>query len=221
MKRRRPRSIPRAAVERDGDGCVQYFLGKKLAARVCYHSTGAIDWEMHYDDQGRQHGVERQEFPDGRLMYRSRYRHGLQIAWQEQWGFTGRLVIRKRFVNGTGTDLWAGCSNRAGDASALAEERHFVAGKRHGPERWWNPDGTIYSEAWLVEGVEHGIAREWNDAGRLRRGFPRYFVRGERVTFRAYEQARRKDRTLPDRVEKDDLPRRTPPRLIDELPRKR
>ncbi len=220
MKRRRPRSIPRGAVERDGDGCVDYFVGEKLVARVYYHSTGAIDWETHYDAQGRQHGVERQEFPDGRLMYRARYRHGLQIGWQEQWDATGRLVIRKRFVNGTGADLWWGCCNCAG-AFALAEERYFVAGQRHGPERWWNPDGTVYSEAWYFKGVEHGIAREWNDAGRMRRGFPRYFVKGERVTLRAYEKARRDDPTLPERTEQDSLPARPLPQLIDELPRER
>ena len=36
----------------------------------------------------------------------------------------------------------------------LRHEVLFVLGKRHGPERWWNVDGTLY--------------REWgNDHGRL------------------------------------------------------
>ena len=44
---------------------------------------------------------------------------------------------------------------------------------------------SINSETEWLDGEWHGAKREW-DEGRLLRGFPRFFVRGERVSKRAY-----------------------------------
>src|SRR5262249_53376661 len=78
--RRRPRPLPRAAEERlAADGhMAEYHLSGRLVARVYWHDTGAIEWEVHFDEQGRMHGPEREEHPDGRLKFEARWLHGLQ-----------------------------------------------------------------------------------------------------------------------------------------------
>lgn len=161
-------------------------------------------YELRRDERGRPHGLEREWDEQGRLRYRARYRHGLQIGKQEQWDERGRLVITTCFVGGTGLDLWyCGANNW--------EERHFERGERHGLERMWIGTGRVYREERFAGGLEHGIARAWNDLGRLRRGYPQYFVAGKKVDRRTYERARENDPTLPARTAEDDTPRRTPP----------
>ena len=205
----RPQRVPRAAVARpvreggsqgNAHG-VDYFIGDHLVARVYFHPGSAIDWETHYDDEGRLHGVERQELEDGSPRYRARWVHGRQHGLQRQWNERGRLLVRTRFVNGTGTDLWFDCGR-------LADERQFVRGERHGVERWWRDRKTVWHELNFFRGVRHGPEREWNEHGRLRRGFPRYFVKGSRVSRTAYDRARVVDSALPAIRGADDKPTR-------------
>lgn len=206
-RRRVPKDIPREAVEvplGEGGHGFDYRLGERLVARVYYHPTGAIDWETHYDEVGRLHGVERQQHESGRRRYRARWVHGRQHGLQQQWDEAGELLGETRFVDGTGVDLWFACGG-------LAEQREYVGGKRHGVERWWSGPREVWRECRWRAGREHGIEREWNDHGRLRRGFPRYWVDGERVTRRRYARARASDPTLPAIDPRDDRPRRTPP----------
>ena len=54
----------------------------------------------------------------------------------------------------------------------------------------------------------HGIEREWNDRGQPRSGFPRFYVRGRRVTRRAYDREQHDDASLPSYRPEDDLPQR-------------
>ena len=81
-----------------GQVCVDYFLGRRRIARVYYEPSGTIAWELHYDDAGRLHGLEREEHESGRLHYRARYRHGLQVGAQEQWDPRGHLIVSTKFV---------------------------------------------------------------------------------------------------------------------------
>jgi antitoxin component YwqK of YwqJK toxin-antitoxin module len=129
---RPPRSIPRGARALPVDGSprgADYFVGDRRIARIYYHPTGAVEWETHYDEQGRLHGLERQQFEDGRTMYRARWAHGLQVGLQQQWDEEGRLLVATRFVRGTGLDLWFDCGR-------LCESREYVHGRRQGAERW-------------------------------------------------------------------------------------
>jgi hypothetical protein len=205
LGKRKPGTVPRAAIARPIPGVhagADYFVGGYLVARVYLHPTGAIDWETHYDDAHRLHGIERQEFEDGRIKYRARWVHGLQHGLQQQWDQRGLLLVHTRFVHGTGTDLWFDCG-------CLKEERHYVHGLRHGVERWWRDRKTVWHEIQLRAGLKHGIEREWNALRRLCRGFPKYFLNDAQVSRRAYERACRADQQLPVPRSVDNL-RRAP-----------
>ena len=56
--------------------------------------------------------------------------------------------------------------------------------------------------------------RQWTALGRLRRGYPQYFVQGERVTKRQYLRACQTDPTLPIRRAQDDQPERPLPASV-------
>lgn len=200
-----PKSIsPRARpqrMDRGDSGGFEYFLKGRVVARVYFHATGAIDWEMHFDETGRMHGLERHEFENGATKYQARWVHGLQHGLQKQWNENGQLLVATRFHRGTGVDLWFDCDR-------LSEERTFVAGRRHGVERWWATAETVWHESYYSEGLKHGIEREWTAKGRLIRGFPRYFLRGEQVTKRQYEKGRLLDPTLLGNRAADNLPNR-------------
>jgi hypothetical protein len=117
----------------------------------------------------------------------------------------GKLIGSYRMKHGTGVDLWywsKGC---------LAEERYYQDGKRHGFERWWGDNKTVWQESHFHMDLEHGIFREWNSEGKLRRGFPQYFIQGRKVTRRKYLSAATSDATLPRFAEKDNSPRRSLP----------
>ena len=147
---------------------------------------------------------ERYGFADGRTKWRARWVHGVQHGLQQQWDEHGNLLTATRFVRGTGLDLWF-------DGGRLSESRQFVDGHLHGPERWWSGARDVWLEIQFWRGQKHGLERQWNNRGRLRRGYPKYFVHDQQVTRRAYEQARRSDATLPALSPREGRPQRTPP----------
>jgi antitoxin component YwqK of YwqJK toxin-antitoxin module len=175
-----------------------------VRAVVHLHANGRAAWAYGLDEEGEWHGLEREWDESGRLFYRARFVHGLQHGWQEQWDEQGRSLVRTRFVRGTGLDLWS-CG------SGCWEERHMVDCLREGYERLWVGRRNVFYEQSFRAGLEHGIERRWNDLGRLARGYPRYFVSGERVPKRAYLAARKSDPSLPvDRRDHDRPGRRWP-----------
>lgn len=171
---------------------VRYFVDARLALVATFERTGRPVHAMTFDAEGRAHGLEREWHPSGRLRYEARYVDGLQHGLQRQWDEQGRLIVRTRLVRGTGLDLYCG-DLRPG---VVSESRELVGGLRHGFERSWT-DGKLTEEKLFVRGVEHGISRRWTLAGKLERGWPRFFVRGQRVTRGAYVRACRSDASLP------------------------
>lgn len=207
--RRIPARIPREAVARPVDGTrsdgADFLVAGRLFARLWWHSNGVPCWELYYDADGRLVGREREYHESGRLRWETRHVAGQQHGLTRQWDERGRLLARTRFVRGTGLDLWY-------DGGRLAEVRELRDGLRHGVEQLWNADGTVWRETHLAAGLEHGIERRWNDRGRLARGYPRYWIRGERVPRRRYLRAQREDATLVPYREADDRPVRRRPR---------
>ena len=148
-----------------------------------------LTWEAFMVD-GREHGIARQ--------------------WEG-----GRLIGWYVLDHGTGVDLW-----RDADGS-LSEERYYKEGRLHGFLRWWfgQDNARIWWEEHFHEGMQHDIERQWNDAGRVKRGYPRYFVRGERVTKRQYLRAAAEDPTLPPFRPADNRPERPlPPEYFETMP---
>lgn len=98
----------------------------------------------------------------------------------------------------------------------LAEVHFMLNGRRHGFEWWLNQDErSVYQERHWSDDEAHGIEREWNGRGRLRPGFPKFYIRGSRVTRQAYERERHHDSSLPPYQVEDNRPQRTFPPVID------
>ena len=161
---------------------------------------------MEYGIKGNLvHGLYRKFDLDGQLCHQTSYHLGKEHGLARQYA-NGKVIGTYRMKHGTGADLWyerEGC---------LSEERYYQDGKRHGFERWWNWDNkTIHQESHFCMDLQHGIVREWNSQGKLRRGFPQYYIQGQKVNRRKYLAAANSDPTLPPFSEKDNLPRRPLP----------
>src|SRR5262249_11547359 len=123
-----------------------------------------------------------------------------------------------RLVHGVGRTLW--CDPQTG----LLVEEHFRPPKKaYGYKRQWNTDErTIWQEYhYLLGRGYHGIWREWNAAGQLLSGFPRFFIRGRRVSKQDYRAACRTRRMLPPyRAEDDTAARPLPPEYLQQRSRR-
>jgi len=140
--------------------------------------------------------------------------NGLEHGTARQWAADGTLVGEYHMDHGTGLDLW--WTEDSEGYWRLSEARYVQRGARHGFEWWVNEDQvTLSSEGHYWGGQPHGILREWNAAGRLRRGFPQYWVQGVKVTKRRYQRAAERDATLPRWRAEDDAPGRRFPAEVE------
>ena len=189
-----------------------FFLDAELVGRRYYFETGELEDETPFRN-GRMHGVEYRWHEPGVLLSTERWVDGLPHGTAKQW-LDGKLVGTYEMVRGTGIDLWWG-KRFEDDAVVLAEARYLVNGQRHGFEWWIDQDQkSVHEESHFWHGEPHGIERQWNSEGRLRRGFPKYFVGGKKVAKRQYTAACKKDPTLPLYRAADDRPvRRFPPEI--------
>lgn len=185
-----------------------YYLDDQRIGYRSWTAEGRIDMEYGIND-GKQHGSFRTWYENGQLCEVSFYEQGKEHGIARQYDETGRLLGSYTMEHGTGIDLWFIAPG------VITEERHYQDGVRHGYERWWTGDNqTISQESHFWHGLEHGIFREWNEAGRLRRGYPRYFVAGQRVSKQHYDRARRTDPSLPPLIASENAPRRQLPEVL-------
>ena len=215
-------AIPKLATEiiekRFPDGSketARYQLKGELVGRRWWWDDGQLCLETPMK-QGQKHGTEYYFYCDGEIISTEPYRDGKPHGTARQWSPNGELLITYTMINGTGVDLWCDWETRA-----LTEEDHLKDGSFFGYTRRWNGDDkTVYEEYHIGEAGYHGIWREWNDAGKLKRGFPKYHVRGEQVTKREYLTACRADPTLPPFLESENEPvRKLPPEYIAQRPK--
>lgn len=186
----------------------EYFLDGQLIGVRYWNETGQLEMEHGIRDK-QWHGFYRTWHENGHLHEMAWYENGKEHGTTEQYDEHGNLIGTYSMVHGTGIDLWFV------EPGVLAEERHYQDGERHGYERWWDGNNqTIGQEGHFWHGVEHGIFREWNQAGRLRRGYPQYFVAGQRVSKRQYERACRQDPTLPPFKAEENSPTRELPEKV-------
>ena len=212
-----PTSIPAQAREvihetweRGAKKSAYYTLDEQQVGYRSWSETDQLTMEYGIRDD-RMHGLFRTWHDNGQLCEVSWYEHGKEHGTTKQYDIDGTLIGTYTMVHGTGIDLWF---ERQG---ILAEERHCRDGLRHGYERWWNEDNaTVWQESHYWHGLEHGIFRQWNQAGRLRRGYPRYVVAGHRVTKRQYERACRHDSTLPRIIADENIPARAMPPEVEQ-----
>jgi hypothetical protein len=133
-----------------------------------------------------------------RVLSATPYRNGLEHGLARQWSADGEgLISFYRIRHGTGVDLWWQETFTDPPRPYLAEVR-FARRPASRLEWLLNEDQrSVYEERHWRGGKLHGIERQWTPQGRLRRGFPRFYVNGELVTKLAYERARAKDASLP------------------------
>lgn len=204
-----PCSIPQEASEeikeRWEDGrpkAANYEFSGELVGERQWTEEGQLWREAGYRG-GKLHGTFRIWWDHGPLLEEATYKDGKEDGSTRQYDPDGILIGVYVLVEGTGVDLWFY------ERGQLSEERHLVDSERHGYERWWNPDNrTVYEENHFWKGQPHGILRRWNDKGRLKRGYPQYFVQGERVEKKLYLRACLTDPTLPAFAEAEQAPQR-------------
>jgi hypothetical protein len=189
----------------------EFWLDGKLVGRASWWPDGrpllavgllngaAVGYQLDFHENGTVSYAE--PFVDGTL-------HGLAKQYDER----GRLLLVSRFTRGTGTDYWC-------DQGFLAEEHPLVAGTLSGCQRWWADKRSVYEETGWLDGQQNGVSRRWTD-GKLDRGSPKFFVRGERVSKREYLAAAADDPSLPAYRRKDDSPERAVPGKFVELRRR-
>jgi hypothetical protein len=218
-------SIPKAATERvlathQNGGQkykTEYLLNGEIVGVRQFDLNGQLEFERPMKN-GATHGMLYQ-IDDGVVTFAEPYRNGLAHGTAKQWSYDGELIGTYTMKHGTGLDLWR-CKKTWGNRRVfLAEVRYVKQGKWHGFEWWLNEDQTsVHDEHHFWENLQHGVQRSWNSGGRLRRGYPRYWVNNKQVNKREYLRARTNDPNLPPFRKSDNLPRRKfPPEVLDAM----
>lgn len=193
----------------------EYFVGTERVGERRFYHDGALEGEWSFRN-GVKHGAEYRWDHPGELLSVTYYENGLEHGTAHQWGRDGRHIGSYTMVHGTGWDLWM--EDWSDGTIDLAEAREYVEGLLYGFEWWFFSQGKLSSERHFVRDKEHGIERNWNYEGGLCRGYPRYWVIGERVTKRQYVRAAALDPMLPPfRPEENRREREFPPLVAARL----
>lgn len=207
-----PADAAERVVERYAGGAkkkAEYRVGRELVGVRYFHETGEPDFEYGLRN-GKRHGVEYRWDSPGRMTSAIPFTQGVEHGTAKQWADDGNLIGTYKMVRGTGIDLWR--QQRDDGSVYLAEVLYRRGGHLNGFE-WWLDESQrmVYIERHWRDSQLHGIYREWNEAGRLRRGYPQYFVGGVQVTKRQYLKACAADPTLPPFRQQDNRAFRTFP----------
>jgi hypothetical protein len=193
---------------------VEYFLKGRLVGVRRFDAEGHLESDCGWRD-GLLHGTSYRIDIPGRLLSATPYSRGLEHGVARQWGDDGRLLGTYRMHHGTGIDLWWGETWRKPRRRYLAEVHFMRRGRQHGFEWWIDEDqASVYEERHWQEDQPHGIERSWNHEGRLKRGYPKYFVAAHQVTRRQYIRAAASDPSLPPFRKADNRPQRVFPLVI-------
>jgi hypothetical protein len=198
----------------------EYFLNGEVVGMRQFDASDQLQFERPLRN-GVTHGTV-YSIDQGVVTFAEPYRNGLAHGVAKQWSIDGELIGSYTMKHGTGLDLWRCQTNLAGGRVYLAEARQMKDGNWHGFEWWLTQDEkTLHSEHHFWENSQHGIERHWNSEGRLRRGFPRYWVNNRQVSRRQYVRACTTDLNLPPFRESDNLPKRkVPPAVLEAIGRR-
>ena len=181
-----------------------------------YDPEGTVVLEQPLKN-GVRHGRE-YRWSDGVILSVEPYFEGKVHGTTKQFDKDGRIIGTYKMVHGTGLDVWGGM--RCGDAECaygVSEIRSMQDGHPHGYEWWFATENELSSERHWHLGEVHGIERAWNSEGRLRRGYPKYWMHNKQVIKRDYLKACETDKTLPPYRKEDDAPTRIFPKRVQKL----
>jgi hypothetical protein len=218
-------SIPKAATERvlaaHPEGTqkhkVELLLDGEVVGLRQFDANGQLEFERPFRN-GVTHGTL-YIIDDGVVTFAEQYRNGLAHGVARQWSHDGEFIGSYTMKRGTGLDLWRCKANWGHGRAYLSEARYVKEGNWHGFEWWLNEDQkSVHDECHFWQNLRHGIERSWNSRGRLRRGYPRYWVNDNPVTKRDYLRACSRDGNLPPFRESDNRPRRRfPPEVLEAI----
>lgn len=191
------------------------ILEGRVVGQRAYDSDGNLMIETPIKD-GRKHGREYIWNETGALESVEPFVDGMRHGLAKQYGRKGNVIGTYRFVRGTGYDIWRW--EREDGSIFISEVFSVRDGSLDGFEWWLNEDQrSVWHERHWRQGQSHGIERMWNENGRLKKGFPKYWIQGRAVRKRDYLKAAEKDSTLPRFREKENQPQRKFPADIEEL----
>lgn len=197
----------------------EYILKGEVVGMRQFDENGQLEFERPMKNgvtHGTLYGID-----EGVVTFAEPYRNGLAHGIAKQWSIDGEPIGSYTMRHGTGLDLWRCKANWGNGRVFLTEARYVKEGKWHGFE-WWLDENqkSVHSEHHFWENLQHGIERHWNSQGRLRRGYPRYWVDNKQVTRREYLRASAEDPNLPRFRESDNRPRRKfPPEVLAAISR--
>jgi MORN repeat variant len=185
---------------------VQCILDGQVVGQRAYDSSGRLMRETPLEN-GHKHGREYIWDEKGHLESEEPYVNGQLHGLARQYNREGKVIGTYRFVRGTGYDVWR--YEREDGTIGISEIHSIQDGARHGFE-WWLCDDqrSVWHERHWRQGNVHGIERMWNREGRLKRGYPKYWIRNQAVSKREYSKAAEKDETLPKFREIENRPER-------------
>ena len=192
------------------------ILNGELVGQRSYDSDGRLIIETPLKG-GKKHGREYvwDDF-SGNLESVEPYVNGKMHGLAKQYGQNGKVIGTYRFVRGTGYDIWR--YERRDGSIGVSEIFTVRDGSLHGHEWWLRSDQhSVWHERHWQQGKYHGIERMWNDKNRLKRGYPKYWIQGQKVRKRVYLKAAEQDKSLPKFQDKDNRPRRKFPIKIENL----
>lgn len=195
----------------------EYYIGNEMVGIRSFHPCGALELEYAFRN-GVKHGWQYRWDHPGLLLSAAPFENGVQHGTAYQWDDDGRLIGSYTMEQGTGLDLWW---QDWEDGSVDLQEVHpYVDGLSHGFEWWFCQRDRLSDERHWVRGILHGIEREWNYAGGMSRGYPRYWLQGERVTKRQYIRALELGADAPPFRPEENKPfREFPPEVAQHLRR--
>jgi hypothetical protein len=191
------------------------LLHGQVVGQRHYTQTGTMVRETPLKD-GQKHGREYTWNDDGSLILMEPYVQGKIHGTAEQYGAEGKVIGTYHIIHGTGLDIWRE-EDEAGNIS-IAEIHSLRDGLPHG-YTWWLITGQNlrwHEQHWQA-GQLHGIERMWNQQGKLRRGYPKYWITGQTVSKQKYLQTIQDDQTLPPYDELDNSQQRQFPLEIKHL----
>ena len=184
----------------------QYILDGQVVGQRAYDSSGRLMRETPLNN-GHKHGREYIWDEAGHLESTEPYVNGQLHGLSRQYNRKGKVIGTYRFVHGRGYDVWR--YERPDGSIGISEIHSLQDSAKHGFEWWLRDDQrSVWHERHWHQGKVHGIERIWNPEGRLKRGYPKFWIRNQAVSKRVYIKAAEKDKTLPEYRETDDRPER-------------
>lgn len=192
------------------------ILNGQVVGQRSYDQDGRLTIETPLKN-GKKHGREYiWDIFSGNLESVEPYVDGKLHGLAKQYGRKGKVIGTYRFVHGTGYDIWR--YEREDGSVGISEIFTVQDGSLHGYEWWLKADqNSVWHERHWQHGEHHGIERMWNEKNSLKRGYPKYWIQGQKVSKRVYLNAAKQDTSLPPYRENDNRPQRKFPNEIENL----